>query len=467
MDIIILFDLFVLFLVAILILWRVDSNFSLIATPVIFLVLNCVFRVAPGFFFSRVIGVTDSYYPMMVYLLSFASLLVGIALGYAARNYRPTLPLSFRAKPLHCGNANYLIIAILLTSLFLVLGGLFLYDGIPPITDSITSLLSGEDLFDTALTAGEFRKEITKGHIFGGAYRGQGALRTLMSAGWPVVIVMVMAEFSIKRSKTLLLLLIVLLFLSLVFIAGDGTRAPFLYTFIIYVIAYSLLTRVRLRTTALILIILISATILLSVFTPKMAFEVEEEDFINSALTRLATRVMLGNSVYDVYAIDLVQSVRLEIRGGALHLRDLISALPGPSEGVPFAYELYHILNPGMTRTTYLTGTYLTKAYLDFDVVGVVAVFLALGFLTSLLQFKLYRIRKTPFTLPLISIATFELGMVVISGPQRMIAVITVTAFIYVLVFLLVAFLRFAREGTILRDAAAGAEKSDSLVSDH
>ena len=55
----------------------------------------------------------------------------------------------------------------------------------------------------------------------------------------------------------------------------------------------------------------------------------------------------------------------MDFRYGEQHYRDLLAALPGKNEYKPFAYELFTMLY-SKENTTFLTGTYFTKIFLDF-----------------------------------------------------------------------------------------------------
>ena len=47
---------------------------------------------------------------------------------------------------------------------------------------------------------------------------------------------------------------------------------------------------------------------------------------------------------------------------GYYNLRDTITSIPGLQFGKPLAYDLFIELNPTSSRTTFLTGTYLSKS---------------------------------------------------------------------------------------------------------
>ena len=101
-------------------------------------------------------------------------------------------------------------------------------------------------LFSGALEAAglvsDSRYILTKGAYFGGEYRGQGLYMAVSSFGWAMLSVWQLyltLKTPILREKLILLVIVIA---SWVFIAGTGTRGPFLNYIITLIIAFSVVS---------------------------------------------------------------------------------------------------------------------------------------------------------------------------------------------------------------------------------
>src|SRR5690606_15053421 len=163
-------------------IWKYEADYRIIATPFLVCFFYMLVRVFPGFVYAYETGF---YTNEFIYLVFFGAI-IALFLGYLFHNiiFRITnttnkfndstigYTYAFR-KPLY----RTLLVIILI----LVASGTYLYQGLPYYLQNFSDIISGSN--DAAKFA-EYRKLITKGHVFGGEYRGQGFIRTLQELGW-------------------------------------------------------------------------------------------------------------------------------------------------------------------------------------------------------------------------------------------------------------------------------------------
>jgi len=156
----------------------------------------------------------------------------------------------------------------------------------------------------------------------------------------------------------------------------------------------------------------------MSIYSPKMAFLLQSDRFVVESVASILQRIFLGNGINDVYAIEFIRDGSIQHRLGFLHLRDILASVPGAGGGVPFSHELYLLLNPRGFGTTYATGTYITKAYVDFGILGVTVIFFILGVCVGVAQKLLFQRKvKTPMMLALTAMISYQIGTLVLKGP--------------------------------------------------
>lgn len=416
MDFIVLISVPLFCLAGFLHIWRIESRSALILTPFLVLMINEFVRIMPAFVYASVVGISDTY-PLLVFFTGYLMLIVGFLFSISNSQYRSGVPRQFVKRNIDPIGEKRAFFVICIFSAFLILAGMFLYQGLPPLIDGLTALVKGDDLDNVARYIGSSRKDITKSHVFGGSYRFQGFIRALQSYWWPFIIALAISIYLKKKKRDWLLISLVLIFFSFAFIAGDGTRSPFIKTFIIYIILYSYVKNVSLKTMATGFVFIVFFAIFMSLYSPKMGFILGHQNFFIDAIIRIFSRIFIGNSINDVFAIEFIRENIIEYRMGDLHLRDLIAAIPGAHGGVPFAHELYLLMNPAGQGTTYATGTYLTKAYVDFGIIGVGIIYFFIGLGVGIAQRAIFRLKKNQLNLVLISMLSLYLGFIVLSGP--------------------------------------------------
>lgn len=399
--------------------WRIESDYSLVLTPFLVLMVLEFVLIFPGFIYAAVVGISRDSYAILVFFVGFVSLLCGFICSSGYLGYRTSTPQIFQKKPIMIKSEDEIFVAIVCGSLLLVLAGFYVYQGLPMVTNALIGLLVGGDESEIAQQVTAGRLEMTKGYYLGGVYRGQGVISKLMRVGWPFLVSMAFIVYWRTKKIRWLCLVFILFFLSFVFIAGNGTRGPFVSTLIIYIILFSFIQKIRLRFVFISLFLIIAISILLGLYSAKMQFLIGQENFVAEALKGILERILVGNSINDVYAIEFMRAGIIKLRMGMVHFRDLLAVFPGVGGGLPFSNELAMLINPWGNATTFASGTYITKPYVDFGIAGVGVSFLFIGVLGGFSQVLIFKlINKDPFHLVVGAMLTYFMGFMIITTPM-------------------------------------------------
>lgn len=416
MDILVLLLCTVFVLSALALFWWLELRFKLILSVPILVLINETLRVYPGFVYGY-LNEPGGGYALVICMISILALVSGFAVAFRLNPVWARGTVVYSREPFDISDERKIYWLLIFLAVLLVVPSLYLYQGFPLLVSNTVQILAGlVDHSSAYLETGEHRKLITKGHVFGGDYRAQGIIRALNSTIWPFLLVMTLAGYRATGSVRWLVVFVIALFLTFVFVAADGTRAPLINAMIVMMVAVSFLYRVRWRHVIVWAGALFLIAISLSVLSPKMGARVADDGFISYAIVRIAERIAWGNSINDVYAIELLQRNYLEHRMGALHWRDFVAAMPGVGGGTPFSFELFQILNPRNDGTTYLSGTYISTLYVDFGIVGVAVGFFVIGFFVSKLQSFLYRLPKNILGFALVISIIFGASKIVLNG---------------------------------------------------
>jgi hypothetical protein len=403
--------------VAFCIIWRADGRSTLIFSPYLIFSINEFVLVWPSAIRSISIGLSEDMYGVLLVAVGYTSFLVGYAVIRSFLYASPSEMYEFQAKPIESESGHLAwFLAFVVTATALIASGLLLYQGVPPVTVGVRDLFAGIAGDDVARFVGESRKQITKGHYFGGAYRGQGLLRTIGQIGWPYLLGMAIIQYEATKRRIWLGAAAFTGVFCFMFVAGDGTRNPFLTALLYLVVLASLVRKVNPRALAMGGVGIVGVAILLSAISPKMHGALGGGRFFSIAAQRIAERILFGNGTNNIYTIEFVRSGRLQLHWGAIHLRDAMNAIPGVMAGLPFAHELHLLLNPGSTATTYENGTYLMTIYADFGAPGVFLVYALIGCFIGWICTVVFRSRKSASTLAMISWCSILAGKIAISG---------------------------------------------------
>ncbi len=364
--------------------WKLDSDCSLILTPfTVYVTLDIVFSWNYWLLFSDYEYMVTPY-SVGVSMLSTGCFLVGCI--FYSKNHEirgstktgATYVKDFIARPIRLRGprSKYKRAVKILLLLSLLLSGYY-YRGLPPSILAISRFIASGELREahTALSSG--RRELTKSYVFEGGYRGQGIAKSFMRVMWTYGLTVCLLFALLDRSPYWILFSGVFFLGCLYFIAGTGERAPFLYSLISVLIALSYVLRLRLRhltlTGMLLLLLLLVTTFLMPRYDSTVG---SRTDLLMSVLNSVKGRILTGNKVNNLLVINFVADGTLDYAYGRDHLSVFLNAIPGVP-APPLAHEIATIIKG--TTTTYFSGTYLGKVYIDFGVYGVILVYVLLG----------------------------------------------------------------------------------------
>jgi hypothetical protein len=246
-----------------------------------------------------------------------------------------------------------------------------------------------------------------------------------MEVGWIYLLGVGVTLWAARQSRRWLYASGLLLSGAFIFIAGDGTRAPFLWALVYLLVLGSFLRPISYRAVGLTMIAVMVGAFAIGALSPKLRFVFASENPVETVWYRLTSRIFIGNGGNTVRSIELVRSGSWEHRLGNVHVTSFLNMVPGVSTE-PFARELFLTVNPGSRATTYSSTTYLGQVFVDFGLAGCVLIFAMLGGLFAWVQMLLLRLPKTPLLLPLAAFIVLILGRVSLSGPTAVISTLAV-----------------------------------------
>jgi hypothetical protein len=415
-----------------LLLWRLESRRVLVATPFLLFCAIEIVAVWPSAIYGYATGLARDTYPVLVAAVAFLSLSAGYLYSLLVVRRRRNLAPRLQQQPVLMDHrSGYYFFGIVLAAGVLLILGLYLYRGLPPIGHNMRDLVTGNvGVEDIAGSATQYRRELTKSYLFGDteSYRGQGMIRLLLRIGWPYLTAMSWLLYRQMRHVRWAVLAGVLAVCTFIFVAGDNTRAPIVYAVAYFGVVLLLTQRVRLRHLAPLALAVVIVFLAVNVLSGKYGASGSQDSALEAGIRTLAQRVALGNGVDDVYVIEFLRSGRMEYRYGAVHWQRILGALPGISfADRPFANELSVLMTGREDSTTYASTTYLGIAYVDFGLPGVIGVHFLMGVLLGITSAVVFSRRKRLETLPLWSWLVFQSGLMVLTGPDGLLSWVFVT----------------------------------------
>lgn len=437
-----LFSVFVLLIAAIwfIIAWKRDSRHALIMTPFLVYVIREIQANWLAAWQAPALGLSSDHYAFNLLLTGFALFIIGYLLTSIISGSSAALPLGFRDRPIKGTDRWGLAVAIAIGSAVLIAAGLFLYRGIPPIGRALSDIVLGVGEDEVARYLHQSRVDITKSHYFGGAYRGQGLLRSLMRIGWAFIIMMAYSAYLATEKKAWKTVAFALMIPGVLFVGGDGTRASLVNQIVLGFVFISLIRPVRIRSAIYAFAGIIALGVVLSFIGPKMSLSSmrassdSEVTVLKDASLTIIHRVFRTNGVNTVDLIERVRRGDWPMRWGRVHLRDFLASIPGVNPGPPLSYELYLARNPGARGTTYQSATWAADLMVDFGPVGLLMGYALMGVLIALAQSVMFRIPKTIISTPFLAVMIVSIGSIPIGGPNGVFAaLVLVAAFVMLL----------------------------------
>ncbi|GAB5484466.1 MAG: hypothetical protein Pars93KO_09000 [Parasphingorhabdus sp.] len=380
--------------------WRKDANATIVVTPFLLFAVSEI-RInwySPLIAVSK--GWSPDYYSYLVIIASYISFLAAYILASkGVFQWRVGKVYNYRNigsyKDMYAGYSG----GVLLLASILTIAGLYLYNGLPPLTRVFIGMFDGASLDDVSYYLATSRRDITKGHYFGGEYRGQGIIRVLMQTGWMFVVIMSFAMYRYTRLVKWKVYAIASILPAIVFISGDGTRGGIANQIILAMVFASLIYALKIKHIIVGAVTLIGLLVVLTIIGPKYKYGGGNEAIITEVTMSVVERIFLGNGENTVHAIELVRDGVWEHRFGGVHVRNLISSMPGVQGGLPMAHDLYITMNPYSTGTTYNSATYIADLYVDFGVFGAIIGYSMLGFIIAMIQKYTFSLHPTPLTI--------------------------------------------------------------------
>ena len=284
------------------------------------------------------------------------------------------------------------------------------YRGLPQLLIGLFEIISSNNFSstDSADFLSEQRFILTKSHLYGGEYTGQGLLHELQQTGWRFVTVFSLIGLIHWKTRFWKVSFVVSLILMILLLAGTGERAPLVFSILILLIAYSLLKKVNFKKffmfSSLAFILLILTTVLGS----RGVSDFLSIDSYFVLLESLFKRIFVGNGIHDYEVIDWVNSGKLEIRYGLFHFEKLISSLPGINVGKPLGVIITELR--GSPFGVFSSGSYLGLVYADFAYMGILFVYFFMGLFIRTLTVIILSTKKELLNLAFIVLLIFTIG---------------------------------------------------------
>jgi hypothetical protein len=300
--------------------------------------------------------------------------------------------------------------------------GFYLYRGLPPQVAMFGDAWRHGQPLDLVMTdMRDIRFDLTKAHLFGGEYRGQGAIRVLLSVGWRFAMIAGLVRLAASRNRKEArrwgVRLAGMVVLSLLYLAGDGTRAPFLMAMVQLLAAYSLLFPLRKKTLALAISLGFALILVLSLGSHKSAEWMRAQNPLKEGFRDVAERFFVVNGINNVYIMEFIRSGMLEHANGAIHWSRITSAMPGGGGGgqQSFSNMLAETIS-GRESTSFATSTYLGTLYMDFGWTGCVVGYFLLGVALQATQHGMFRQNGRKYRFPAWLLLGSYAGLVTMGG---------------------------------------------------
>lgn len=442
---IILFIALIIMLKTIYFGWKFDSDNELILTPYIIFNTFVMFT-----FITSMIAFDNvsnkSFNPSIASFISFFCFNFGYFMFHRVKKNSLTKAERYKRKDFidkitYSTNYRYPVLFMIVV---LIVIGIYLYDGLPPIYESIVSMFKGRLTHEQAQATTLFRRSITKSHYFGGEYRGQGMFRVILRIGWSYLAAIFFILYLRKNKNKIfhksLIPFSIILFLTLGFVAGDGTRLPLIEIIIHLIVIFTYMKNVRYKDSILIFSLIVLVTIILS-FTSIKMYNIYSEGtsvFINS-FKSIIERIVMGNAINDVLTVNYVDKGIIEYQLGRIQFTQFMNSFPGVQYGLPFSNILGQV--HGANTTTYLSTTYLGISYAEFGMIGVAISYFFLGVIIFFISNFLYKTKKTVIDLSLVTFIIFRVGYMQMTGLVGSLVPIMVAVVFHILFKIIINFL--------------------------
>ena len=284
------------------------------------------------------------------------------------------------------------------------------YRGLPQLLIGLVEIIRSNDFSsaDSADFLTEQRFILTKGHLYGGEYTGQGLLHELQQTGWRFVTVFTLIASIHWKTRFWKVSFVVSLILMVLLLAGTGERAPLVFSILILLIAYSLIKQVNIKKFVMFSSLAFILLILTTVLGSRGVSDFLSIDSYLVLLESLFKRLFVGNGIHDYEVIDWINTGKLEIRYGLFHFEKLISSIPGVNVGKPLGVVTSELR--GSPVGVFSSGSYLGMVYADFAYLGIIIVYFLMGFFIRILTVIILSTKKELLNLALFIISVLQIS---------------------------------------------------------
>lgn len=285
------------------------------------------------------------------------------------------------------GTGIFLLVAVLIVL------SVFRFQGVPPLFNGgLRSLIDPVGNADQVARIREGRRVMTKGYLVGEQYAGQGVLISLSQAGWQVVVAAAVLRHTWVKTATSRWQLVAVAGLAFLVMGSDGKRAPLALALLAAIGALALRRRVPTR---VVVASGLAAFVFLLLISPLSKGAEAGGTSISGRAEAVVTRVTQGNGQNNVAIVNLVDSGRLGVGGGAVFTERILVMIPGAPTGDPFALTVTRLAYGANANTTgFSTPTQFGLLYADGRDIGVLIGYIFTGAVMALGWRGLTRIKS-------------------------------------------------------------------------
>jgi oligosaccharide repeat unit polymerase len=389
------------------------------AIPFLALMLMELITIWPATVVAYGSGVSNDVYLLALVLATNVALFAGYLLGAPLFKIRKTLAYEFHTRPVEPAPPGALMAIWLLSFAVLLAAALYTSQGIPPLWKS---LLGGPSELLADMVRDQ-RLEATKAHYFGGEYRGQGVIKTLMMVVPAFMIAAAAVAHATRPSRARLFFLLGTVGLALLFAMSIGSRGPMVNVLLASVAMGAFVWRLRASHIIGALAVFVAAVLFVSISMPRYHASFAESGlgFLPDGVVAIVERVSLVNTTNTVMAVEAGRMGLVERDFAEEHVDKIVRLLPNAAGELPLASELTALRRGNVRTTAFATPTWLASTYLDFGLIGSAIAYMILGLLVAFGESWIFTRRKTVVGVAVAGVLTLVIAMAIVSSPLTLI----------------------------------------------
>jgi len=306
--------------------------------------------------------------------------------------------------PLIYKNYTYMALTLLILG---TLCGLSYYKEMPPTIKAVVELVSGNQIEEVRGIVSSGRRDLTKSHIFGAKYRGQGVLKRFTHVIWEYGTLLAILMAAVGRKKKWYILVALYIIGAFIFIGGTGERGPILWLIVMMLVSLSYVLKFRIKSMVLFAALIFFLFGLITILSPRYSLSGSKIHNLLSLTKSITSRIILGGKRNNVRIMNYIDEGILRHTYGEEHLNIARNVLPGIHRS-PLANKIA-VIAKGET-TTYFSPTYLGIVYIDFRVLGLFLIYFIMGVLVVIIFNKALLLPKRLENIVFLSLLGFTLG---------------------------------------------------------